>query len=428
MIEILNTLYLFLIFTLLFSLPFNNKFFLHKFEYRKNNFFDIQIFNIILILNIFLIVSFFKINILYLLILFLILSLFNLIFIKSIRLINSLPMYLAIFILFLIYSTKVMNNPELGWDAAVNWIFKTKNFYSNNDFQNLKNVPGINNYPHLGSYIWAVFWRISFVNHEYTGRLIYIFIYLSSIFAATNILKTDIFKKIILGTILSILAFDNILINGYQEPLMFSFCIIFMLFFLKIEETKKIKFNYLFLFFVANLILWTKNEGIFFLIFLSIFILLSKKIFIQHKIVILFFFSFLIFIKSILFNVYMDGLLIGWDGYEFINLLKVFSAEYLKRLPYLSFQVFISFFKHPILILFIVCLIISYCFLKGKSYKNLEFIIFLILNIAMSIGIFYLTNDTKWDFHAAVGLDRILYQTSGLYIIYILKFLNKAYF
>ena len=31
-----------------------------------------------------------------------------------------------------------MNNPELGWDAAVNWIFKTKNFYSNNDFQNLK--------------------------------------------------------------------------------------------------------------------------------------------------------------------------------------------------------------------------------------------------------------------------------------------------
>ena len=39
----------------------------------------------------------------------------------------------------------------------------------------------------------------------------------------------------------------------------------------------------------------------------------------------------------------MDGLLIGWDGYEFINLLKVFSAEYLKRLPYLSFQVLYHF-------------------------------------------------------------------------------------
>ena len=126
MIEILNTLYLFAIFILIFSLPFNNKYFLHKFGYRKNNFVDIQILNIIIILNIFLIVSFFKINILYLLIIILILSLFNLIFIKNIKLINNLPLYLAIFILFFLYSTMLMNNPELGWDAAVNWIFKTK--------------------------------------------------------------------------------------------------------------------------------------------------------------------------------------------------------------------------------------------------------------------------------------------------------------
>ena len=95
MIEILNTLYLFVILFYYFLYPLIINFCINLIT-EKNNFFDIQIFNIILILNIFIIVSFFKINILYLLILFLILSLFNLIFIKSksIRLINNLPMYL----------------------------------------------------------------------------------------------------------------------------------------------------------------------------------------------------------------------------------------------------------------------------------------------------------------------------------------------
>ena len=43
----------------------------------------------------------------------------------------------------------------------------------------------------------------------------------------------------------------------------------------------------------------------------------------------------------------------------------------------------------------------------------------------MAISIFYSTADPNWKFYAQVGLDRLLYQTSGVYLIFIVSFFKN---
>ena len=194
----------------------------------------------------------------------------------------------------------------------------------------------------------------------------------------------------------------------------------------KIINVKKLYLNYLLIILCANLILWTKNEGMLILIFLSFFILLKKEISIKSKIILFSFFIILILFKKNIFLNYFDNSIIGWKGYEFIKFSEFFAFEILQRLPYLLYHVLISFFKYPIYILFILSMTIT--LIKEKNFKkNLDYIIFFIINVAMSISIFYLTNDPQWKFHAEVGLDRILYQTSGVYLIFIIKFLENFF-
>ena len=60
--------------------------------------------------------------------------------------------------------------------------------------------------------------------------------------------------------------------------------------------------------------------------------------------------------------------------------------------------------------------------------KHSDFILFFLINVAMAISIFYLTTDPNWKHHTKVGLDRMLYQTSGVYLIFIMKFFNNFIF
>ena len=77
-----------------------------------------------------------------------------------------------------------------------------------------------------------------------------------------------------------------------------------------------------------------------------------------------------------------------------------------------------------IYLLFILSLAITLA--KDKNFKkHLNYIIFFIINIAMVISIFYSTADANWKFHAQVGLDRLLYQTSGVYLIFIVSFFKN---
>ena len=80
------------------------------------------------------------------------------------------------FVIFL----EVANNLVIGWDAQKFWIYKTLNFYNGNTITNLSNLQNPW-YPYLGSLSWSFFWKVSFIENEYSGRLFYVFLYLTSL-------------------------------------------------------------------------------------------------------------------------------------------------------------------------------------------------------------------------------------------------------
>ena len=424
MIEIINIIYLFFAIFCIFSFPLNSVFINKNLKKYNYNIFEIYSLNIILILSIFLFLSFFKFNILFVYYFFLGLSFLNLFFFDWKKFNNKILILTTFLIILTSYTLSISSYPYLEWDASVNWIFKVINFKNNFSFENLKNVPGVKEYPHIGTYLWAMFWKASFFDYEHTGRIVLLFIYLTSFLTLISNVKLDDVKKILLFIFIIAIAFDNILFSGYQEPLMFFLCIVFVILTKKICSNQKLFLNYFFLILCSNLIIWTKNEGMFILIFLSFFILLKKEILYKHKIILLLTFIILILIKKNIFLYYFGNFFVGWEGYEIIKFSEFFSYEILQRFPYLLFQVFITFFKYPIYILFILLLIIFSS--KEKNLKNnYDYIFFFLINIAMAIAIFYFTNDHKWKFHSQVGLDRMLYQTSGVYLIFARDFLQK---
>ena len=91
---------------------------------------------------------------------------------------------ILLFIFVLVFSFDLANNFKLGWDTQNFWVIKTLNFIESSDIYNLKNIPQHRQeYPHLGSFIWAIYTKISFLEHEYLGRIFYIFFYCLAIFS-----------------------------------------------------------------------------------------------------------------------------------------------------------------------------------------------------------------------------------------------------
>ena len=116
--------------------------------------------------------------------------------------------------------------------------FQSFKFQNNYNFSNLNNVPGVLEYPHLGTYMWALFWSGSIIDNEYTGRIFYTFMYLMSFFIATSKIILDEIKKSYFINNIDNLSFDKILFSGYQEPIMFCLCILFLFLVEKIAEKR----------------------------------------------------------------------------------------------------------------------------------------------------------------------------------------------
>ena len=100
----------------------------------------------------------------------------------------------------------IANNFKLQWDAIAHWFWKTQNFYQNGNLTELSHLP-YPFYPHLGNYLWANFWKLSLLNHEYLGRLYYSYIYIVGIFAVLQPIKSKYF--FILISLLCYLIFDS---------------------------------------------------------------------------------------------------------------------------------------------------------------------------------------------------------------------------
>ncbi len=381
--------------------------------------------NLSVLLNIFLILSFIETNNSLIFYLMIILPIFIvLIFLKKYNFSYKL---LYLFIFTLVISINISSNLILEWDAAAIWIYRVKNFFFGNNFYNLAEIPGVISYPHLGTYIWSFFWKNSFFNAEYTGRIFYAFCYSLSILTIINFNRRDLLKKLIIATTLFIISIDYYLFSGYQEYLVFSCLILVFYFYEKYSKNENVYYLIpVALFF--NSIIWVKNEATFFILFFFFFIFFQKmmqKNIIKKELLLLFsIFLISVFLKYFVFYNSFDVINSGWHGYNINEIDNFIRPKYFfERLFLIGLAIFVALIKCKIYILFF--LIILFFYKKNDKNYLIPFLFFLLINFLFIFFIYYFTDDPAWTHYMSTTVDRILFQTSGVYFIPIIFYLNK---
>lgn len=426
--ELLNVFFLVASVLIIFSFPFSNRYLISFFKIREKNIFEIFSLNTILTFSLLLLLSFFEINLKLLFYVLLMFSLINLFFVSLNHFKNDLGL-LVIFVMFIIiYFIKIANYPILEWDAFSHWIYKVKNFYSGYDYANFSNLPNHNQYPPLGSYLWAFVWKGSLINSEYTGRLIFVYIYFLSLFLTISKINFNLIVKIIVLFFLTLVTFSSYLFSGYQEPLTFSLSAICLFIFIQIKNYNKFNIFHIFLILCTNLIAWTKVEGIFLILFLYIFIFFNSDIKRKSKIYTLLTLIFIIILKKFAdIHIYDGNINVGFPSwFTFVSIEIFFNmSNFLERSLFLITNTFVTFLKYPIFILFL--LFYSYNLLHERTsrFDNLTIIFFLSTSVA--INLIFLLDASDWKFKAQVGLDRIFYSTSSVYLFFIVKSLINAF-
>ena len=433
MIEIINIFIQFFIFLIIFSFPLNINFTQKKiFKGITISFYDTLSINILIHLNLFLIISFFNIDTEKYFVLLLILGFFYTIL--NIR--NDIKKnkfdaqyILSIFVFFIICTSlffDISENLKLEWDALNHWIYKTSSFYNGHSIQNLENAR-FSEYPHLGTYIWAFFWKNSLLDIEYFGRLFYCFIYVCSIFSLINYILPvkNFFLNLLVSLSIIILTYDIFLFSGYQEYLIFSSLAIFTRIFLEFQKLKKINLI-LFYFFIifSQVVIWFKDEALFYYIIIALVIILSSTIKYKHKIVttiLVFLFPFTQFI--------IQKYIVGTYGFQadiiHSSLLELLDPKiFFIKILLISKYIFISFIKYKIWFLNLISLLIIFIIDKKLFTFLKPWVAILILNFILIYAI-YLHTPYNLEFLLKVTLDRLLFQTSAVYLVFPLYLFRK---
>ena len=426
MIEILNIFFLIASIIWICSFPLVQSNSKTNFVFNKLENLEKNCINLSILLNFFLILSFYDVNLKYIFIFLLVLPLINFIPSKeSLSFTNLVILFFFIFIL----SITIGSNLKLEYDGAAIWIYKTINFFSENNFNNLSKIPGYIEYPHLGSYLWAFFWNNSLIDSEYTGRIFFVFCYCLSILLIISSTKIILSKKILIISFFLLLTLDYYLLAGYQEYLVFSFLIFIFYFYFKYFVRKQKIFLVPVILFI-NAILWVKNEASIFVLFFFLFIIfhhLIEKNKIKNEIYILgIFFILSLFVKYLIFYNAFNAVNTGWPGYQINNFGTVFQLDYfLERTSSIIINISVALIKCKVYLMFFLTLLF---FLNKKNCKFfLPFIFFLLLNLILIFFIYYLTDSVNWKIYQAMTVDRLLFQTSGIYLIPILYILKKNF-
>jgi len=428
MIEVISIYLQLLTFFVIFQFPIN-KSILNNHSELKFNFFEIITLNIIIHLFFYLVVSFLSISLKVFFIIEVLLGLsfiiFNMITLhKNNKFVMDNNFFLiVIFIIFnIILFTQIAGHMRLEWDGLSHWIYKAQIYFQGGTFADLKYVD-FSYYPQLGSFLWGYFWKNSFLELEYFGRLIFPFLYLVGIFLSVSSLNNskNLLIKIVIIVILITLSLDFYLFGGYQDYLLFFEILVFSKFF---DLYKKNKSNLLFviLFLDTVLILWTKQEGFFYNIILTIvFVVFCDQ---KNKIKVLF--SVLVFL-SIFLQIELKNNIIG--NFQFNEpiihngLLRYLQiSEIISTFLLISKNIIISFFRYPIWILTLFIVSYSQLFnqVKMETYTKFYLLVYFIFVYAIYF-------QTKMDlaYVLPITIDRILLQGSGFMIYPVAILLNN---
>ena len=429
MIEIFAIFLTLLSLTLFFNFPLN--YFLlnniSKIRFTHNESFLI---NIVLNANILLLLSFFQINLNQVFFVFIFGSIFFFIkfFKEYLELINrNIFTILSFIIIFYSISIVLLKKAFLEWDGLAHWLFKSTVYFQGGTYEDLVGLP-FDYYPHLGTYIWAFFWKNSLLQVEYYGRLFYVFIFIIAIFTLRHKLtkKFSEFNKDVIIFILILLSSNIFLFGGYQEYFLFVIFFTFSHFFLKFFYVKKVDFYFfpeIFLILTSLCIMWIKQEGFFYYIILNFIFLIHSQISYKKKLIYLFIVATLIILFYTIKNHYFGVLrfnesLINEETYRNIEIQYLFE-----KILIITKYFLISFFKYPIWIV----ILISFFILSNKYllFNKTKFVFTYIMLIFIFIFAIFLNTPDDIAWLAPLTLNRIVFATSGFLIFLIIDLLNK---
>lgn len=381
--------------------------------------------NYIILLNCILLFSFFNPNKSILFIVLISISIFSLIsfFRKNIK-INSKIIFIFFIFLIILVSIDIANNFDFSWDTKKYYLHKATAFYQNffvNDF--FKKTE----YPHFPTYLWAFFWKNSFLNYEYIGRLTYGYTFVLSIFYFTNSLKLNDSYKILTAIIIFLTIYKPELFDGRPDVLMFSFFLFIARNFYELFHNKDQSFyNISIIFLTLNLLLWTKSEGVAYVIICVITIFFFLKTNLNKKIIFLFSVMFLIFLKLLFYHYY--GLSLNPNEETFkINIFEEINLIFLlERTLQIFSWYFVYFIANPIIIISSIFLVIIFFNFQIILTKFKYLYLFFVLKFLVIFGTFLITA-YPMPFHLKYSLDRIILHSSGLWLIISIFFVNYLY-
>ena len=284
----------------------------------------------------------------------------------------------------------------------------------------------MNHYPHLGSYVWAFFWKNSFLKLEYFGRFFFIFIFIVSIFSLGQQLNKNFstLEKLFITFAITFFSTNIFLFGGYQEYLIFFILFVFSrLFFLLLKNTQFSNFLTILLLLTANLLLWVKQEGFFYYIFLNlIFIFHLKNKFYYRFYYIIISVTFLLIFISIKIHFFgsfrFNENVIHPNLFDNYNIIILFN-----KILMIAKYIFISFFKYPIWLIIIFSSIIL--FFKYNFFSKFYFLYTFAFLSFLLIFLIYIQTKEDISWLLPLTLNRLIFPISGFYAFLIVQLLNK---
>jgi hypothetical protein len=338
---------------------------------------------------------------------------------------KNLNQLIIIFLLIILFNFELANNIYLGFDGQAIW-FKKAYYLKNNLDPINATMP---NYPFLGSYLWAFFWKFSIIDFEHYGRFIYTIIFFVSVSACLSFIKVkNIYDYLFFSLIVYYVFNTNYLFNGYQDALVFSLLIIFSHYLIIFINTKSIK-NLIFLYITAFILSWIKNEANIYscLVLTYLFFLNKNKKFliINSSLILL-----ILFHKFFIYKYYFEiNMSLQTDNYTFES---IYNFKFNINSFLFIIMSFIKVFIKNLIIFLSIPLIIYFYLNKKKFSKNesdlIKILISLFIVLITVIFTFYVFTSLPLEWHISTSLDRLVFQISSILIypsIIIFKKLNS---
>lgn len=430
MIELILIIFQLSLFIILFSI---NPFIINKISYDQTSvsYNENISFNFLIFANLILILSFFNLKISQIINIYLIyISLFYFILLtkkfSTISKTNKKDYFYDFIILFLFSAVvliDISNKLVISWDAEKFWLNKTLSFYNGFSIENLQNL-NRTHYPFLGGLINSFFWKLSFIDFEYSNRLILGFIYcLSLILLIENLLISKIYKLIFLLLFL-IITYDYYkLFSGNQEILIFSFICFTINSFYKIKNKKNINLNIFIILLSCNLLIWTKQEGMFYAFFIILTLFFVKNFKLKEKFYLLMFLFLILSIKIIIFKIYNLDISLNKNVAHNLSFESLLSKLEFNRVIMIFKYFIFALFQNYYLLFGLVLLLINKILRNQNLY--IDFYILINLSFIFLVYLFVDHPNVTQEFILKTGIERIIFNISPIIILVFIEIINK---